>query len=214
MTDLYNILGVLKDADEAEIKRAYRGLSKLHHPDAGGDQEKFIAITTAYQVLHDPEKRKKYDETGVYDNKAVMSDQQKVTQGILELFIAMLQDGRNFRTDRDLIKGMVGGFKKGVQQNWRDLEKIIVHLQALGGLSDRIVRGDEETNIFHQAIKHQIGELEAQETMIRNNIRLADMAIAELENYKSIVEIVETRMVWSTGPTATSTNTGNIDLTV
>ena len=53
----YDILGVKKDATADEIKKAFRKLARKHHPDAGGDEEKFKEINEAYEVLSDTEKR-------------------------------------------------------------------------------------------------------------------------------------------------------------
>lgn len=64
-TDFYQILGVSRDASQADIKRAYRKLAHQHHPDkAGGNEEKFKHINEAYQVLGDEGKRKQYDQFG------------------------------------------------------------------------------------------------------------------------------------------------------
>src|SRR2546423_12264133 len=69
--DYYGLLGVARDAAEAEIKKAYRGLAMKYHPDrvASGEkpaaEEKFKEITEAYEVLRDPEKRAAYDRYGV-----------------------------------------------------------------------------------------------------------------------------------------------------
>jgi curved DNA-binding protein len=66
--DYYQTLGVNRDADEKEIKRAYRKLARQHHPDVNpGDkkaEERFKEINEAYEVLSDPEKRSKYDQLG------------------------------------------------------------------------------------------------------------------------------------------------------
>lgn len=59
--DYYAVLGVSQDATQKEIKKAFRNLAKIHHPDKGGDTEKFKKINEAYEVLCDPEKRRKYD---------------------------------------------------------------------------------------------------------------------------------------------------------
>lgn len=64
MSDLYNVLGVGRDADAKDVKRAYFDLAKTHHPDKGGDVEKFKEIQNAYDVLSDSEKRRMYDMTG------------------------------------------------------------------------------------------------------------------------------------------------------
>ena len=66
--DYYEVLGVLKSADENQIKRAYRKLAKKYHPDTNqGNQyaeQKFKEVTEAYEVLSDPEKKKLYDKYG------------------------------------------------------------------------------------------------------------------------------------------------------
>jgi molecular chaperone DnaJ len=64
--DFYQVLGVSKDATTDEIKKAYRKLARANHPDSNpGDTAKhdtFKAVAEAYDVIGDPEKRKKYDE--------------------------------------------------------------------------------------------------------------------------------------------------------
>lgn len=62
--DYYDILGVSKSADKADIKKAYRQKAKENHPDKGGDEKKFKAINEAYQTLSDDQKRAQYDQFG------------------------------------------------------------------------------------------------------------------------------------------------------
>src|SRR3981081_656516 len=67
--DYYATLGVPKTATAKELKQAYRKLARKHHPDVnqgdkGGADTKIKEINEAYEVLGDPEKRKKYDELG------------------------------------------------------------------------------------------------------------------------------------------------------
>lgn len=64
MSSLYDILGVQRNADANEIKRAHRKLAVVNHPDKGGDEEKFKKIQHAYEVLSDETKRSIYDQTG------------------------------------------------------------------------------------------------------------------------------------------------------
>jgi molecular chaperone DnaJ len=66
--DYYEVLGLPRDASEAEIKKAYRRLARDHHPDANPDdsgaEERFKELTEAYEVLSNPESRRAYDTYG------------------------------------------------------------------------------------------------------------------------------------------------------
>ncbi|MGM0445085.1 MAG: molecular chaperone DnaJ [Bacillota bacterium] len=66
--DYYDILGVSKDASQKEIKKAYRKLAKKYHPDMNDGEnkssEKFKEISEAYEILSNPDKRKRYDQYG------------------------------------------------------------------------------------------------------------------------------------------------------
>lgn len=67
MRNLYDILGIARDADTAEIRKAYRALAKKYHPDRNPDPsstQKFREITQAYEVLGTPERRVLYDKHG------------------------------------------------------------------------------------------------------------------------------------------------------
>jgi molecular chaperone DnaJ len=69
MADLYETLGVSRDANSDEIKRAYRKLARELHPDINPDpkvQERFKEVTAAYDVLSDPQKRQQYDMGGSF----------------------------------------------------------------------------------------------------------------------------------------------------
>ncbi|MDZ7727213.1 MAG: DnaJ domain-containing protein [Dehalococcoidia bacterium] len=66
--DYYDALGVSRDASQKDIRSAYRRLARQYHPDVnpgdGAAEERFKEITNAYEVLSDPETRKKYDKYG------------------------------------------------------------------------------------------------------------------------------------------------------
>lgn len=60
----YETLGLAPDASEDDVKRAHRAKAKAAHPDTGGDTDKMVEINRAAMILRDPERRKRYDETG------------------------------------------------------------------------------------------------------------------------------------------------------
>src|SRR2546425_408746 len=65
--DLYEILGVSRDASQEDIKKAYRTLARQHHPDVSDSPEaeqRFKELTGAYEILSDPAKRRQYDLFG------------------------------------------------------------------------------------------------------------------------------------------------------
>ena len=65
MSDYYEILGVARNADKEDIKKAYRKLAHKYHPDkTKGDDKKFKELNEAYEILHDDKKRAEYDTYG------------------------------------------------------------------------------------------------------------------------------------------------------
>ncbi|WP_282019825.1 DnaJ domain-containing protein [Planomicrobium okeanokoites] len=68
--DYYTLLNILPTASEELIKRAYRIQSKEVHPDQGGNEQQFILLTEAYEVLSNPVKRREYDQQYAYYQQA------------------------------------------------------------------------------------------------------------------------------------------------
>jgi molecular chaperone DnaJ len=75
--DYYEVLGINKNATADEIKKAYRKLVKIHHPDKGGDETLFKEISEAYEILSDKDKKNKYDTFGHTDNNYVNHDDMR-----------------------------------------------------------------------------------------------------------------------------------------
>ena len=76
MKNFYNTLGVAETASEKEIKNAFKALAKKHHPDQGGDENKFKEINEAYDTLKNSEKRQEYDAMRKYGTRGSGLNQQ------------------------------------------------------------------------------------------------------------------------------------------
>ncbi len=71
--NFYKELGLDKNATKSEIKSSYRSLVKQHHPDAGGEKERFLAIQNAWETLNDPIKKEQYDRNFFSSNSSFES---------------------------------------------------------------------------------------------------------------------------------------------
>ena len=82
MSDFYQVLGMPRNASQGEIKQAYRKLARQYHPDVNpdkaGGEERFKEINGAYEVLSNPEYRRRYDK---YGDNWKHSDQIEEAQG-------------------------------------------------------------------------------------------------------------------------------------
>ena len=76
----YEILGVNENANESDIKKAFRKLSLKHHPDRGGDAEKFKEINEAYEILKDGENKEEYD----FKRNNPMFNQRGIPPGFMQ----------------------------------------------------------------------------------------------------------------------------------
>ncbi len=95
--DLYETLGVTKDAEPADIKSAFRKKAKAAHPDTGGDAEAFALICRAKDVLSDSKRREKYDRTGKYEDNEPDRTEAEALQIALQAIMHVVQQIEHYR---------------------------------------------------------------------------------------------------------------------
>jgi molecular chaperone DnaJ len=114
--DYYEVLGVRREADDEEIKRAYRKLAMQYHPDRNvGDPEaeaKFKEAAEAYEVLRDPDKRQRYDRYGHAGLEGLNVPHFHDAQSVFDLF-------------GDIFGDLFGQRRRHGPQPGRDLEVLI-----------------------------------------------------------------------------------------
>ena len=103
--DYYEVLGVAKGAEDAEIKRAFRELARKYHPDVNGDPEaaaRFREINEAYTALSDPDERARYDRWGHRSTGGEATGFGAVAQAVEEVLGDVLRRRRGKQRGRDL----------------------------------------------------------------------------------------------------------------
>ena len=126
--DYYEVLGVDRDADEAEIKKAFRGLARELHPDVNDHdpeaEEKFKEAAEAYEVLSDPERRRTYDAYGHEGLRSGGFDPRSAGFGSIDdIFQALL------RRRRRSASGSAAAGRRGRRRH----RCVAVELDARGG---------------------------------------------------------------------------------
>jgi curved DNA-binding protein CbpA len=144
MDNLYEILGVPRDADAATIRRAFRKKVRKSHPDGGGSTEDFNTLKSAYDILSDPVRRRRYDETG---ETIDLSTDPHLAKIIEILSIAL---------DQSLVKLNASG-------SWRDSE-------ILSAMTDILIQGSSETSKQKKAFEF----LAEQSKRIKGKFQVAD----------------------------------------
>ncbi|NEQ97260.1 MAG: molecular chaperone DnaJ [Cyanothece sp. SIO2G6] len=141
--DFYEILGVSRDADKDELKRAYRRLARQYHPDVNkeaGAEDRFKEINRAYEVLSEPETRARYDRFG--------------EEGVSGAAAAGYQDFGDFGGFADIFESFFGGFAGsagGTQTRRRSgpAKGDDLRLDLRLDFQEAIFGGDKEIKISH-----------------------------------------------------------------
>lgn len=190
--ELYRLLGVDREATQAQIKAAYRNLVKTAHPDAGGDPDEFVRITAAYNVLEDPDTRKAYDVSGEWQGDNPMDAQKRVIEHIASMFeeIYIQADGQiAFFDVIQSMKSHMDQLGAKFPQIERELAK---KLEGLQKINREIQKRGEEENMFSRHIEDRILALSDEYKAIKMQIRDVRRVKEELNRSGSIVEIIRT----------------------
>jgi len=158
VVDLYKTLGVNRNASSKGIQNAFRRLVKKHHPDRGGDPEKFREVQEAYDVLSDPERRSRYDATG--DTSKKVDNREALLALAVSRAYALLLD-KVLSTKRDLTTiDVVGEMKSLLDAKIRETEESLPELRkVMNNLSQVADRLTDEQGLLIGAAQFQVTNL-------------------------------------------------------
>jgi curved DNA-binding protein len=151
--DYYKILGVEKGANAEEIKKAFRKLAVKYHPDKNpGDkkaEDKFKEANEAYDVLSDPEKKKKYDELGSNWQQYANYNSQSANTGQYRSRRTRPQDEGMFSDFFESIFGFNDSRRSNVRMKGEDMqaETTLTLEEAYHGTSRQVTLGNQKLNL-------------------------------------------------------------------
>jgi curved DNA-binding protein CbpA len=179
MQNPYQTLGIKPEAEEAEIKKAFRSKARHRHPDAGGSAEEFKELSEAYEILSNPERRKRFDESG---QTFELPNLEKEVHEKIRFMIVMALEQADYETD-DLFAEL----KKSVDfQISKIRSEEYTHAQRKARFSKsakKISRKDGERNIAVEALKDQIALAHSRIEKCRKNLEVMKAILAELGKY-------------------------------
>jgi DnaJ-class molecular chaperone len=180
--ELYEILGVSKDANASQIKKAYRKQAQMHHPDKGGDADKFKTLVVAYSVLSDEEKRKKYD-----NGESVDSITQAAQSLEAEMFSAMLRMFCDIVTQvpvdsSNIVQMIKTNFSTGMRKCDEDIQKDEKMIEKFEKAAKRL-KCKSENNIFLTTANAQIANLRKHIETIQKQKQIGEKALKFLDDY-------------------------------
>lgn len=174
--NLYELLGVDKNATGVQIKSAWRRLASSNHPDrlSGDGHQRMAEINRAYEVLSDPQRRAAYDRTGSdrMVNVAALAEQR-----LLEMFNAYLDSSSEYSGDA------VVQMKQAVQKAARDYHDKQVELRRKIQTVTRRSARLKGPGLLRQIANHKIAQCENMIAQIDDELAIADKVLEMLGSY-------------------------------
>lgn len=199
MIDLYKILGVSKDADEAEIRKAYRRKAQQLHPDRdGGNHDAFQRLQLAYDVLTSPERKARYDATGETDQ---VDNDSAVRSEIVGLWAAVLkhvQDAGGELKHQNMVSMMLDTLQNTRKQFEKVRKENEDKANTYRGAAKRFHRKDEGINYLSLSLEAEAAKYDQKNAAIDERLIMFDRIREEIERYEFEFEPL---------PTPTSTPT-------
>ena len=179
---LYDILGVAPTASPAEIKQAYRRTAKSSHPDTGGSAERFAQVQRAFEILSDPTRRTRYDETGQEDD-APHNLEQKVAYAILARILNEAIGGETNLEFVDLVEQARENLRKERFRHESNIRSLERKVHRIASIRDRLQHDDGTLGPMGLVLDSRQREAEAAIRKAEQHMATIDEAGAVLVHY-------------------------------
>jgi len=178
--DPYLELEISIDASDEEIKAQYRALAMIHHPDKGGDEEKFKRIKEAYEILSDPIRRKGYDMSG--DAESNLQVRNSALDHIAQMVAQIVP---TFDSEQgDLIAAMNLEVTKIRQSMFENINVCNKYIENLDKVVVRINAKHNKQNIMLELVQKQIDQRKREHEDFSLRIKICDLEIEILKDYE------------------------------
>jgi DnaJ-class molecular chaperone len=178
--DPYLELEVSIDATDEEIKIQYRAMAMIHHPDKGGDEEKFKRIKEAYEILSDPIRRKAYEISG--DAETNLQIRNAALDHIAQM---MGQIVPQFNSEADdlfaIMRHEVNNIRQGMIENTNVCVGYMANLQKV---MLRVNAKHDKHNIIIDILQKQIDFRNREHEDFTQRIKICDLEIEILKDYE------------------------------
>jgi len=183
--DHYSTIGVGKDADEDEIRKAYKSQAQKHHPDKeGGDESKFKELQHAYDVLSDSDRRHRYDN-GEDVSKRPYTLEEKATSCMMQLFAQQLE------TTNDSLD-MVLAAKTGIEVRISDLQQRVQqanqYIEKMHHLQKRMHYKGDGRDMFQSLTEQRIDKCHESIEKLMEEGKVLTRALVLVNEYECDVE--------------------------
>lgn len=180
--DLYKILRIRRGASQDTIRKAYRERGFAAHPDRNGDPDEFKQVHLAYKVLSDPERRRRYDETGAIEEfvdqgcGAVIELVGLTFSGVLQ---ELVKNGRRVENE-NLIAHMATSFDNAAKEVQKNRDQLRTIEKALAQTCGRFSTDEDENALEAMAVSHLGG--------VRRQIASIDQRLDEIRQAKDFIK--------------------------
>lgn len=186
----YKILGIKKTATPEEIRAAYIAAAKEHHPDAGGGEDDFKRVQTAFDILKDPHKRARYDETGFIAGDPECELRQVAIRSLMDMFSRLMEEIPEHASESiDLIKIMRDASTNALMENEKQLIKLSAQeakiQRWIGKLRKRLkTKKKGQNNFILFAAEQKLQSIAAQKNQPKRIIDVIKKSLELLEDFE------------------------------